>query len=154
MTRLIRRAAPWQYLNFVKDWDRVAYRRYILRGELGRGGGLHVDPFREGFWYTHLQGRKRWKLMSEFRFEWLKETHQFDREEVPARAYSEEWASILGEFDDVDDCDLNEGKTLVCLHDVWHIDQHLSNHTASCSEQLLYDSKAVEIICETHVYSS
>ena len=65
-----------------------------------------------------------------------------------AREFFEDYAPVLREFDDVDDCDLEEGETLVCPHDVWHIVQHLSKHTASCSEQLLYESNAVEMIGE------
>ena len=86
--------------------------------------------------------------MPETRWDWLKEAHDFNREEVSARIFFEEYAPILREFDDVDDCDLEEGETLVCPHDVWHIVQHLSPHTASCSEQLVYDSNAVEMIGE------
>ncbi|GMH47416.1 hypothetical protein TL16_g00060 [Triparma laevis f. inornata] len=134
--------------NFADEaWDGVTYRRYILRGELGRGGGLHVDPFREGFWHAHLQGRKRWMFMPESRYDWFTRAHpEFVREEVPARVYFEDYAPLLRDLDDVDDCDLEEGETLVCPHDVWHIVQHLSPHTASCSEQLLYDSNVAEVL--------
>ena len=82
--------------NFANEWDGVAYRRYILRGELGRGGGLHVDPFREGFWHAHLQGRKRWMFMPKERFDWLTETHDFDREAIPGE--SERRGSVMNDM--------------------------------------------------------
>ncbi|GMH47085.1 hypothetical protein TrRE_jg3758 [Triparma retinervis] len=134
-------------LHFASDDCGVFHsRRYIIRGEHGRGGALHTDPARDGFWHAHLQGRKRWMFMPESRVDWLKVTHQYEPEKILAREFFEEWAPLLRSFTDVDECDIEEGETVVCPHDVWHNVLHLSPHTASCSEQLLYDSNTVKMI--------
>eukprot|EP00520_Triparma_pacifica_P009248 CAMPEP_0118639012 /NCGR_PEP_ID=MMETSP0785-20121206/3999_1 /TAXON_ID=91992 /ORGANISM="Bolidomonas pacifica, Strain CCMP 1866" /LENGTH=705 /DNA_ID=CAMNT_0006530317 /DNA_START=483 /DNA_END=2599 /DNA_ORIENTATION=+ len=129
-----------------KDCSAFHSRRYIIRGQHGLGGALHTDPARDGFWHAHLQGRKRWMFMPESRVDWLKVTHQYEPENILARDFFEEWAPLLRGFEDVDECDIEEGETVVCPHDVWHNVLHLSPHTASCSEQLLYDSNTIEMM--------
>jgi hypothetical protein len=121
-------------------YDGVTNRRYIVWGSMGRGGDLHVDPFRTAFVHTHFQGTKRWQFVPMSRKLWLDELHpEWELDKIPARRYFEEIAPVLREFDDVDDCDFTGGQTLVCPRDIYHIVQHVSEHTATYTEQLQWN---------------